>query len=42
MYINDENALRIDYARNTVESWYKQKLLKLLKQGAVMRTAPCL
>ena len=27
MYINDENALRIDYVRNAIEKWYKQKLL---------------
>lgn len=27
MYINDENALRIDFARNTVEDWYKKKLI---------------
>jgi adenine-specific DNA-methyltransferase len=27
MYVNDENALRIDYARNTVEDWYKDKLI---------------
>lgn len=27
MYINDENALRIDYARNTVETWFKNNLL---------------
>ena len=27
MYINDENALRIDYARITVEEWYKENLL---------------
>lgn len=27
MYINDENALRIDFARNTVEDWYKQKII---------------
>lgn len=24
MYVNDENALRIDYARNTVEDWKKE------------------
>ena len=27
MYINDENALRIDYARNTVEDWFEKKLI---------------
>lgn len=27
MYVTDENALRIDYARNKVEEWYKYKLL---------------
>ena len=27
MYINDVNALRIDFARNTVEDWYKKKLI---------------
>lgn len=27
MYINDENALRIDYARNTVEDWFNEKLI---------------
>lgn len=27
MYINDENALRIDYARNTVEDWKNAGLL---------------
>lgn len=27
MYLNDENALRIDYARITVEEWYKDNLL---------------
>jgi adenine-specific DNA-methyltransferase len=27
MYVNDENALRIDYARNTVEDWFQKKLL---------------
>ena len=27
MYINDENALRIDFARNTVEDWYAQSIL---------------
>ncbi len=27
MYITDENALRIDYARNTVEDWYKNALI---------------
>lgn len=27
MYITDENALRIDFARNTVEDWYKNGLL---------------
>lgn len=27
MYVNDENALRIDYARNTVEEWYNNKII---------------
>lgn len=27
MYITDENALRIDFARNTVEEWYKDHLI---------------
>ena len=27
MYINDENALRIDFARNTVQDWYRTKLI---------------
>lgn len=27
MYVTDENALRIDYARNTVEDWYAEKFL---------------
>lgn len=27
MYVNDENALRIDYARNTVEDWKNSQLL---------------
>lgn len=27
MYVNDVNALRIDFARNTVEDWYKAELL---------------
>ncbi|WP_288204371.1 DNA adenine methylase [Phascolarctobacterium faecium] len=27
MYVNDENALRIDYARNTVEDWYQSNLI---------------
>ncbi|WP_337366553.1 DNA adenine methylase [Phascolarctobacterium sp.] len=27
MYINDENALRIDYARNTVEDWHDEALI---------------
>ncbi len=27
MYMNDENALRIDYARNTVEKWKSENLL---------------
>lgn len=27
MYINDENALRIDFARNTVEDWKREKLI---------------
>lgn len=27
MYINDENALRIDYSRNTVQKWYDGGLL---------------
>ena len=27
MYINDENALRIDYARNTVEDWHNSSLI---------------
>ena len=27
MYVNDENALRIDYARNTVEDWKKEQLI---------------
>ena len=27
MYVTDENALRIDYARNTVEAWYKDGLI---------------
>lgn len=27
MYLNNENALRIDFARNMVEDWYKNELL---------------
>lgn len=27
MYVTDDNALRIDFARNTVEDWYKNGLL---------------
>jgi adenine-specific DNA-methyltransferase len=27
MYVNDENALRIDYARNTVETWHESNLI---------------
>ena len=27
MYVNDENALRIDYARNTVENWHELNLI---------------
>ena len=27
MYVTDENALRIDYARNMVDDWYKDKLI---------------
>ncbi len=27
MYVTDENALRIDFARNTVEDWYKNGLI---------------
>ncbi len=27
MYINDRNALRIDFARNTVEKWFKENLI---------------
>lgn len=27
MYVNDENALRIDYARITVEEWYNQNII---------------
>lgn len=27
MYVTDENALRIDFARNTVEDWYKKGLI---------------
>lgn len=27
MYVNDENALRIDYARITVEKWYENKFI---------------
>ncbi|MBE6452547.1 MAG: adenine methyltransferase [Alphaproteobacteria bacterium] len=27
MYINDNNALRIDFARNTVEDWFKNNLI---------------
>ncbi len=27
MYVTDENALRIDFARNTVEDWYKSGLV---------------
>lgn len=27
MYLSDENALRIDYARNVVEEWFQQQLL---------------
>lgn len=28
MYINDENALRIDYIRNVVEYWYKNNFIE--------------
>lgn len=27
MYVNDENALRIDFARNTVNDWHKNGLI---------------
>lgn len=27
MYINNENALRIDFARNTIEQWFDKKLI---------------
>ncbi len=27
MYVNDENALRIDFARNKVEDWYSGKII---------------
>lgn len=27
MYVNDENALRIDYARNSIEEWKKAELI---------------
>lgn len=27
MYMNDENALAIDFSRNKVETWYKEKLI---------------
>jgi len=27
MYVTDENALRIDFARNLIEDWYKEDLL---------------
>lgn len=27
MYVNDDNALRIDYARNLVEEWYKNLII---------------
>lgn len=27
MYVTDENALRIDFARNTVEDWYKNGII---------------
>ena len=27
MYITDDNALRVDFARNTVEGWYESGLL---------------
>lgn len=27
MYLNDDNALRIDFARNTIQEWYESNLL---------------